>query len=183
MGRKRTSGDLLPRGLYRHGRQYRARRCGGAWVSMGYDREAAVIAYGRWLDAGPRLPIHVSPAAVLAQVRKNAAARGLEVALTRTEVVALLARADGACEVTGLPFSAEKDDGMRMRPWFPSVDRIDGSGGYTFNNCRIVCAYANLALNEFGPEMFARLARAFMRKYPTSRKIATQFRGAVCAND
>ena len=45
---------LLPRGLYRHGRQYRARRVScEAWTYFGSDYVAAMASFAAWRRDGP----------------------------------------------------------------------------------------------------------------------------------
>lgn len=43
------------------------------------------------------------------------------------------------------------------RPLAPSIDRIDSSLGYTRQNCRIVCAAVNYAMNVWGEDVLWRL--------------------------
>lgn len=47
------------------------------------------------------------------------------------------------CDLTGLPL--EPDDAMS--PLSPSIDRKDNSKGYTPENVRVVCHFANVARN------------------------------------
>ncbi len=55
----------------------------------------------------------------------------------------------GVCEQTGKPFTFERGGGdllnSNRNPWFPSIDRIDSSLGYTEANCQMVCTIYNLA--------------------------------------
>ena len=44
----------------------------------------------------------------------------------------------GVCEVTGLPFSLERDK-YNKRRFAPSIDKIDPDKGYTQDNCQLVC--------------------------------------------
>src|SRR5690606_21411241 len=55
-------------------------------------------------------------------------------------------------------FSLERRPGWFRRPFAPSLDRIDTSTGYEAGNCRLVCVLANIALNEWGEDVFARVA-------------------------
>jgi integrase len=88
--------------------------------------------------------------------------RHAEPALTREEFDAIWTRANGRCELTGIAFSLDCPKGCARRPWFPSLDRVDGRRGYVASNCRLVCTAVNLALNDFGEEVFKRIARSFL---------------------
>lgn len=61
---------------------------------------------------------------------------------------------EGRCAVTSLAFNDIKPQGLRIRPWLPSLDRIDSRQGYQPGNLRIVCGFVNVALNGFGNEFF-----------------------------
>jgi integrase len=57
MGRRRLHTNVrepLPPGLYKVGRQYRARRPGGAWHYFGTDYVSAVSGYAAWSHSGKR---------------------------------------------------------------------------------------------------------------------------------
>lgn len=92
----------------------------------------------------------------------RARSRGVE-CMTFDDVLALWDRSAGACEVSGIRFSLERDGG-RKRRWAPSIDRIDNTRGYTRDNCRLVCVAVNLALNEFGEEALTLIARGVVRR-------------------
>lgn len=66
----------------------------------------------------------------------------------------------GRCELTGIPFSDAKPQGARSAPWQMSVDRIESSMGYDFDNIRIVCLAVNLAMREWGVGVLHRIGRA-----------------------
>lgn len=74
----------------------------------------------------------------------------------------------GICERTGLPFVFKKETSdlllsqRRNNLWFPSIDRIDSSLGYTENNCQMVCVMYNVAKNEWSDVEFLKLARALI---------------------
>jgi hypothetical protein len=74
----------------------------------------------------------------------------------------VLLRSGGRCEVTGLRFTHEREEGARVRPFFHSFDRIDSRGGYTIDNVRAVCHCVNIAMNNWGEEVFAEMARGFV---------------------
>lgn len=71
------------------------------------------------------------------------------------DMLAIVDRARGRCEVTGIPFSALKLPGRdsNRHPYSPSLDRIDPSTGYSRGNCRLVLFAVNVALNDWGIEI------------------------------
>lgn len=113
-----------------------------------------------------RLPLWAT--ALMNNARKASQRRGVEFGLSRDDMAALVDRAKGCCEVSGLPFvqafgkqpgiGSERDVGRR--PWAASLDRIDNAKGYTLDNCRLVCCVTNLAMNEWGEDVLRRLAYA-----------------------
>lgn len=50
----------------------------------------------------------------------------------------------------------------RARPFAPSLDRIDARKGYTTDNVRLVAWVVNHALGDWGEEVFAKIARAYV---------------------
>ena len=58
----------------------------------------------------------------------------------------------GVCAVSGLRFNDAKMGAATRRPFAPSLDRIDCSQGYVFNNCRLVCTCVNLAMSDYGED-------------------------------
>lgn len=87
-----------------------------------------------------------------ARSMKNAGARRIPFLLTREQLDRMFERANGRCEVSGIEFDYKACGRYRARAWIPSIDRIECKGAYSFDNCRLVCAYINMALNEFGLE-------------------------------
>jgi hypothetical protein len=68
--------------------------------------------------------------------------------------------AAGVCEVTGVALDM---DGFNIAPkrWnTPSIDRIDATKGYTYDNIRIVCSAANCGLGKWGEAAFVRVLKA-----------------------
>ena len=66
----------------------------------------------------------------------------------------------GRCAITGVPFSLA---GGRS-PYAPSFDRLDCSRGYEASNIRIVLCAVNLALSNWGDEVFHHIALGYTRK-------------------
>lgn len=85
--------------------------------------------------------------------------------LSETDLRGLCDRSQGICELTGMPFrenSKRHRQGHMLNPFSPSVDRINSRSGYTADNCRLVCLCVNLALNQWGDEVFDTMARAYV---------------------
>lgn len=95
--------------------------------------------------------------------RAVAARRGLPFDLEAADVVAMIEKANGRCPLTMIAFDYTRRPGTRFRPWAPSIDRIRPAAGYVRGNCRVVCAYINLAINEFGEDVFLMVARQVLR--------------------
>lgn len=70
-----------------------------------------------------------------------------------------IARAEGKCEVTGVPF-----EGTGKSPFAPSIDRIDSRRGYEASNIRVVCLLVNYAMNTWGEAPLLALIDHALRK-------------------
>mgnify|MGYP007028592946 FL=1 len=68
-----------------------------------------------------------------------------EVTVKTDDIRAMLIKQDFRCALTGLPFSLGLTDSTHVRPYGPSIDRIDNALGYVHGNIRIVCNIANIA--------------------------------------
>lgn len=91
----------------------------------------------------------------VSQARKRTDAK-----ITREVAEALWERCRGCCEVTGIPFSLERQDRkFARRPWAPSIDQIEAGKGYGLGNIRVVCIAVNYAMNHWGEEVLFRIAR------------------------
>jgi hypothetical protein len=91
----------------------------------------------------------------------RAAKCGRTYTITSEESMTLISRCQGACELTGITFDLDRK-GCAIGPFSPSLDRIDSSRGYEFDNVRIVCAAINLAMNQWGEAMFEDIARSYL---------------------
>lgn len=84
--------------------------------------------------------------------------------LTADQVRLLLDRANGRCEVTGIPLVYAQAVNFRRNPYAASLDRIDSRFGYTMTNCRIVAAAVNIALNDWGDAVFHEICTAYAKR-------------------
>lgn len=71
---------------------------------------------------------------------------------------------DYRCEMTGIKFFDPSGDGHRTHPYTPTIDRIDTTLGYSQMNSRVVCCAFNVAFNEWGPDVFEAVSRAFQER-------------------
>jgi hypothetical protein len=73
----------------------------------------------------------------------------------------------GFCEITGLPFGV-KGRGRKLGPdpFSASLDRIEPSKGYVYDNIRVVCWAVNLAMSNWGEE----LASEVFSHWPAARR-------------
>lgn len=111
---------------------------------------------GRLLETRPHGGIKMSThLATERKKRRSTKTHALPFTIDRYWVGAELMR--GTCEVTGLPlwWSTEKRD-----PQKPSIDRRDGSLGYTPANSRVTSIFFNMAKGDFDDSIFWRVAEA-----------------------
>jgi len=136
-----------------------------AWKPLGGDfidalaRYDQLLAEARGEPCGPP-PFAISARELLELSRKGARQRKIPHTLSLEQVAAMVQRAGGRCEVTGIAFSGERPAGQRIRPYAPSIDRRDSAAGYHADNCRLVCAGVNVAMNRFGDEFIQSIRRA-----------------------
>lgn len=89
-------------------------------------------------------------------------ARGRTSTLSPQDLRILFDRSGGKCEATGIPFSLQPAPNCRRKPYAPSLDRLDNSRPYSLDNCRLVCVAVNIAINEWGEEIFGDVAMGFL---------------------
>lgn len=147
----------LPTRMYRHGRAFRLCLKDGRKVNLGREYPTAMLRYHELM--GEALPITgADPRVALAMWRrhkKGAAQRNLAFTITADDIARRLRLQGNRCAVTDLPFRDDKPEQLRIKPWAPSIDRLDGREGYTPTNIRIVCAFVNVAMNGFGEQFFS----------------------------
>jgi hypothetical protein len=107
--------------------------------------------------------------ALFSSARLRAAKKRLPFSLTE-EWVSARVIASNACELTGIVFEYGKPpNGWHKNPFAPSIDQIHAGRGYTPDNCRMVVAAINNGLGEWGDEVFAHIASAFLKKRAVSK--------------
>ena len=104
-----------------------------------------------------------------AEARARACRRAFTI--TIAQFAAAIERADGKCELTGIPFDSTMIGPKIKSPWAPSIDRIDATRGYEADNIRLVCLIVNVALSNWGDTHLHTMAEALLRNaFPQSRK-------------
>jgi hypothetical protein len=103
-------------------------------------------------------------ARVYQRARKNARIRKIEFRLSKEEFDAIVKRANGLCEVSGVAFDLQLRPYSFRRPYAPSLDRIDSREPYMAENCRLVCCIVNAAMSDWGAEPFQFVAAAMAAK-------------------
>lgn len=118
------------------------------------------------------------------QTKSNATRRKIEHSITAADIESLILKSKSRCSLTGVQFEFSDVVGGRRRPHYPSVDRINCDKGYTLDNIRIVTAFANLAMNEWGefPLKHAarELARRFLARSPNTPEDVKELALAIC---
>lgn len=141
---------------------YRVLLNDGSKVNVGWNLQEAMHEYLRL--RGPAVDSTQAAAEIWQRHKKSAAQRGLAFELTVDDVREMLDRQGSRCALTQRAFSNEKPAGQRIRPWAASIDRKDATKGYSVNNCRLVCASVNVALNRFGDAAFMELLESMVRR-------------------
>lgn len=158
----------LPRGMhFKHGRYYLVVR--QKWHPLPKDYDAAVVAVGelrRRLAATAAGTPFQRRRALVAKLLRGARGRARklkrEFSITVDDVMALGDASSWSCAITAIKFTIDRHETARIRPFYPSIDRIDSTKGYTADNCRLVCAAMNAALGEWGEKVFTKLAVGYI---------------------
>ena len=94
--------------------------------------------------------------------RRRAKNKNRDFDLDITFAIELYEAQNKKCAVSGISFDFS-DTNFRQRPFAPSIDRIDCSKGYTKDNIRFVCTIVNMALNQYGENIFAEMCSAYIK--------------------
>lgn len=98
--------------------------------------------------------------------RSRATKRGIDFKLDKEGLARLAEGQRWLCAVSGLPFAFDfdREGNHSYNPYGMSVDRLDCSKGYTPRNVRLVLTAVNFGLNDWGDEIYLRIARAVVAR-------------------
>jgi len=117
-----------------------------------------------WIEPGRRKQYHTWHTKVLQLARgakQRARLKKRQFRLTARQLADMLRDQHYRCAVTGLPFDlAPQRETLWRHPMAPSLDRRDVAAGYSVDNVRLVLACINVAMGEWGEELFYQVAEA-----------------------
>ena len=101
-----------------------------------------------------------SAAYLYSNAKRRAKVDGLKFTLTKQWIQDAINK--GVCQVTGMPFVFANG----QKPWAPSLDKTDPSGGYTPDNVKVVVWMYNTCKWCFKHEDVVAFAHVVAKEYP-----------------
>jgi hypothetical protein len=98
---------------------------------------------------------------LLTNAKNRAKEKNLDFNLTKLWVLQKLDA--GVCELSGIPFDLQPTDKTHFNPFSPSIDKIDAKKGYTFDNSRVIITSLNMALGEYGLDLYLQVAKKVIK--------------------
>lgn len=98
--------------------------------------------------------------------RSRATKRRIDFTIDKVALERLAEKQGWRCAVSGLPFvlDFDREGSHSYNPFGMSVDRLDCSKGYSPRNIRLVLTAVNFGLNDWGDEIYLKIARAVVAR-------------------
>ena len=160
------NGDLPAKVHRKHGGYYYVHQ--NKWTRLGGTKDEALENLPAIKEAGlstvsaKQLNDHLG--ALLLSCKTRATQYDINFSLTAQCLIEMMNECEWRCSVSGAPFSFSTYGNTEKRPFAPSIDRTDSSKGYTKDNCRMVCAITNIAMNAWGCEPLRLLSKHMVGK-------------------
>lgn len=94
----------------------------------------------------------------IVRAKKRSVKRSMDFDLTLEWMIDRLAEQKNKCLMTGIPLffgaTSRATRGHRIHPKAMTIDRKDNRKGYTTSNCRLICNWANISINDWGDDIF-----------------------------
>lgn len=145
------------------GYSYRVRDKDKKWIPVGWNLQEALDRY-REIRGSTWRTDNQDAVEVYQRALKGAKRRGIKFNITQDQVHEMMEMQTHRCAITQKPFNNKKPAGQRNRPWAASLDRIDSRQGYSVENCRLVCTFVNVALNNYGDGLYTELLEHMVRR-------------------
>lgn len=107
---------------------------------------------------------------MVAEAKKRAELKNMDFDIDYKFLLKKLNR--GVCELSGIPFAgfSAEEYAHNVRPYYPSLDRIDSNKGYTKRNTRLVLVAVNIALNQWGDSVLLHIAENLIKQHKRKLK-------------
>lgn len=119
-----------------------------------------------------RSPSGKDAVGLMMQLAQSAKARskkkGVECSITGDDLIQLLDQQGFRSAISGRPFTfiqyRDRENGAPTRsPLNPSIDRFPDIGGpYKLENIRLITVHENIAISDFGEDVFADMAEVYL---------------------
>jgi len=108
------------------------------------------------LKKGDELLEHPIWLRLFSECRKRALRKKNDMNISFFDFKNIIKRSNGCCEITGIQFNLETKNSHKglWEPFHPSIDRINNGLGYSKENIRLVCVAVNVALHQWGLQIF-----------------------------
>lgn len=87
--------------------------------------------------------------------------RSDDISIDRDWVLSALDAQDYRCLMTNIVFDPTYSTEGHMKPYSPSIDRIDCRQGYHPDNCRLIVSALNIMMNDWGQTVLEDVVRGY----------------------